>query len=567
MNPISPVPRILCLLPLLLATASRADVVFESGKEGYPVYRIPAIVRASNGDLLAFCEARQGGDASEIDLVQKRSTDGGRTWGPLLVIQESDEFRSLVDRDTEITIGNPAPVVDLLDPENPGRIWMPFTLENDRVFVIHSDDHGATWSERREITAEVKLPDWGWYATGPVHSIQIQGGPHRGRLVIPCDHRLGEDGADRGSSAAHAILSDDHGRNWRLGAIDETYEDTLHANETTVVELNDGTLYFNTRDQNGKASGTRGESWSTDGGETFDSRDGDWENFRPVGGVLDPPVVQCALLRVSDELLLFSGPDESGPGGKGRSDLRIRYSTDRAETWRDGPLIHTGPAAYSGMVLMEGPSVGVLFESGDPDQKSPYQRISFVALDPRELTSHDTIGTLPVEMVLERLGAKLETGVSGEQMEDYSRTFGFTDRDDDGRHSREEYVDNGRYLTPQARSGIFRAADSDGDGFVTKEEYLLNRIITDEAKSIVQAMDQDGNGVVGKDEFLLVAKEQLGGREPAEEVFAALDTDGDGTMIVPEYLRVWGQWARTGRASPEKRIATARERSGEATKQ
>ena len=64
---------------------------------------------------------------------------------------------------------------------------MPFTLENDRIFVIYSDDHGATWSERREITAGNKRDAWGWYATGPVHSIQIQRGPQKGRLVIPVD--------------------------------------------------------------------------------------------------------------------------------------------------------------------------------------------------------------------------------------------------------------------------------------------------------------------------------------------------------------------------------------------
>ena len=52
--------------------------VFEAGKEGYKVFRIPAVVRASNGALLAFCEARQGGDASEIDLVLKRSSEEGR---------------------------------------------------------------------------------------------------------------------------------------------------------------------------------------------------------------------------------------------------------------------------------------------------------------------------------------------------------------------------------------------------------------------------------------------------------------------------------------------------------
>lgn len=361
-----------------LASEFATTVVFEAGKDGYRNYRIPAVIRAANGDLLAFCEARQGGDASEIDLVMKRSRDGGSSWGRMHVVQESDDFRDLFAGDPPpITVGNPAPLVDLLDKEHPGRIWLPFTLENDRVFVISSDDHGESWSPRREITADVKLDSWGWYATGPVHAIQIERGPYRGRLVVPADHRHGDDGQDRGDNGAQVILSDDHGQTWRLGAIDATYSDGLNANETTVVELGDGTLYFNTRDQNGSAVGTRGEAWSTDGGESFESRDSDWKAFRPVTSPLDPPVVQCVLLRTSSGLLLFSGPDENGPTGKGRSDLRLRISSDDAVSWRDGPLIHIGPAAYSDLVNLESGAIGVLYEAGQPSQKNPYQQIRF----------------------------------------------------------------------------------------------------------------------------------------------------------------------------------------------
>ena len=372
-----------------LATAFEPTTVFEEKQNGYKVFRIPALVRCANGDLLAFCEARQGGDASQIDLVLKRSSDAGKTWSSLQVVQESDDYRNEVSgANVEITIGNPAPVVDLLDPKHPGRIWVPFTLENDRVFVISSDDHGHTWSPRREITQTVKKPGWGWYATGPVHSIQVQRGPHRGRIVVPCDHRIGEAGRDDGKLGAHAILSDDHGQTWRLGAIDDTYDDALNSNETTVVELNDGRLYFSTRDQNGQAPGTRGEAWSSDAGATFDpSGDPAWSFFRPAAEIIDPPVVQCCLLRAaskldgdSQDLLLFSGPDDNGPSGQGRSDMRVRYAVDEAKTWHDGPLIHVGPAAYSDMVRIDPQTIGILFEAGDPGQKNAYARIVFTAI-------------------------------------------------------------------------------------------------------------------------------------------------------------------------------------------
>ena len=358
--------------------------VFRAGADGYNVFRIPALVQAANGDLLAFCEARQGGDASEIDLVLKRSTDFGLSWGPLQVVQESDHFRHLYGANPPpITVGNPAPVVDRLDPQHAGRIWLPFTIENDRVFVCHSDDHGRRWSEPREITVDVKRENWGWYATGPVHSIQLQRGPHRGRLVVPADHRLGVAGSDRGPLGAQLILSDDHGKTWRLGAVDESYEDGLNANETTLAELYDGRLYINTRDQHGDAPGTRGEAWSLDGGATFDAQHADWSSFRPSDKILDPPVVQGALLSFGRDMLIFCGPDSDGPSGSGRSDLRIRYSRDSAETWQDGPLVHVGPAAYSDLVKLSSTSIGILFESGELGQKSAYQRIAFAHIDIR----------------------------------------------------------------------------------------------------------------------------------------------------------------------------------------
>ncbi|HBE66966.1 MAG TPA: alpha-sialidase [Planctomycetaceae bacterium] len=373
------------------ANMGKPSTVFQAGEAGYKVFRIPAIVKASNGDFLAFCEARQGGDASEIDLVFRRSSDDGRTWGRIQVVGESSDYQDWYPS-REITVGNPAPVVDLISREHPGRILLPFTVENDRVAVTFSDDHGKSWSPAREITSAVKLEQWGWYATGPVHSIQLTRGKHRGRIVVPCDHRLGDKGADRGPNGAHLIYSDDHGESWQLGAIDDSYDDPLNANETAVVELPSGELYLNTRDQHGAAPGTRGAARSLDGGASFvPTRATGYQAFRPCAAVLDPPVVQCSMLTIeaSDapeeaDLVLFCGPDNDGPTGKGRSDLRLRISADGARSWRDGPLIHSGPAAYSDLVRLDSERIGILFEAG-PIGGGPYQSIRFQVLGLSEL--------------------------------------------------------------------------------------------------------------------------------------------------------------------------------------
>src|SRR5258705_1486582 len=57
--------------------------VFEAGKEGYTLYRIPGLAVTKKGTVVAYCEGRRGGsDWSAIDLMIRRSTDGGKTWGP-----------------------------------------------------------------------------------------------------------------------------------------------------------------------------------------------------------------------------------------------------------------------------------------------------------------------------------------------------------------------------------------------------------------------------------------------------------------------------------------------------
>ncbi|MBG30479.1 MAG: hypothetical protein CMI31_10835 [Opitutae bacterium] len=145
--------------------------------------------------------------------------------------------------------------------------------------------------------------------------------------------------------------------------------------------------------------------------------------------------------------------------------------------------------------------------------------------------------------ILKLFAFKGVAGVTEQQRANYRRVFGFLDVDRDKRHSKKEYVENGRYMTLQARQGIFRASDSNQDGFVSEEEYVMNRIITDEAKEIFFQMDANEDSRLTRKEFLASGK--LKDPKLAKAVFQALDTDGDGELVIPEYLRVWGRWARS----------------------
>ena len=159
------------------------------------------------------------------------------------------------------------------------------------------------------------------------------------------------------------------------------------------------------------------------------------------------------------------------------------------------------------------------------------------------LISAARIGGHEPQQILSMLGARGRDAVTDRQLAGYRRIFGFMDANRDGQHSKKEFIDDGRYLTRQARQGIFRASDSNSDGLVSEDEYIDNRVITDEAKTIYEKMDADDDGKLTRKEFLASGK--LKGEDLAKAVFTALDSDDNGELVLPEYLRVWGRWARS----------------------
>ncbi|MCZ7628951.1 MAG: glycoside hydrolase [Microthrixaceae bacterium] len=219
--------------------------MFRSGEDGYATYRIPAIVETADGTLVAFAEGRvsTAADDGNVDLLAKRSSDGGRTWGELQVVADmGSDF-----------IGNPSPVLD----EESGRLVVLATgkagtdteaeimtgtgADTSREYLLTSDDDGQTWSEPSEITDSVKSPDWRWYSVGPGHAVQIRSGDHEGRLVAAANH---SDGAL--NYGAHLLLSDDGGATWRIGATDTPQGGPHHPNEATAAVLANGTIVVST---------------------------------------------------------------------------------------------------------------------------------------------------------------------------------------------------------------------------------------------------------------------------------------------------------------------------------
>jgi sialidase-1 len=337
--------------------------VFAAGTNGYKSYRIPSVIVTNQGTVLAFAEGRVkgAGDSGDIDLVLKRSTDGGRTFGQQQIVWD----------DAGNTCGNPCPVVD----EKTGTIWLLMTqnlgVDNEAaitkrtgsgtrtVWVSKSTDDGVTWAKPQEITATTKRPEWTWYATGPGAGIQMR----NGRLVIPCDHRNEEE-------FSHVIYSDDQGASWKLGGVADP-----GGNECEVVELKDGALLLNMRNYKPQRS-SRAIAKSTDGGLTWSAS--------KLDPVLIEPTCQASIRRFSwleqgKSRILFSNPASQ----KARENLTIRLSYDECETWPVGRTLHVGPSAYSSLAVRKDGTVLCLFENGE---KNAYEQITLARFDLNWLT-------------------------------------------------------------------------------------------------------------------------------------------------------------------------------------
>jgi sialidase-1 len=232
------------------------------------------------------------------------------------------------------------------------------------VFLTHSDDDGLTWAPPVEITSTVKQPDWTWYATGPGAGLQIERGPHAGRLVVPCDHI--EAGTQHRYS--HVIYSDDHGATWTLGG--RTPQPGV--NECEVVELSGGRLMLNMRNHD-RSEFLRKVSVSEDGGIT-------WGTVYSDPALIEP-ICQASIRRYSwpeqgGDRILFSNPAHAGERGVSaqRCNMTVRLSEDSGRTWPTARSLHPGPSAYSCLAVLPGGEIACLYEAG---REHPYESIVF----------------------------------------------------------------------------------------------------------------------------------------------------------------------------------------------
>lgn len=334
----------------------RQNLFDTSMKDGISCYRIPSLVTAPNGDLVAATDERvtSCGDLREcrdINIVIRRSRDNGETWGPIETVADFPDGQSASD---------PSMTVDAVTKEV-FLFYNYMDLDNNpgvyRFHVKRSGDNGKTWSEHRDITGQIadtsRENDFKFITSG--RGSQTSDGALL-HTMVDIEHGL------------HAFASEDHGESWHTVS-----PALIPGDESKIIELPDGRWMVNSRINGGPGrhvyvSGDRGKSWSS----------------RPDTALTDPgcnAAIICYTAKrdgFDKDRLLFVNPDSK----EERRNLTVRISYDNGDTWSNGKVIYEGKAAYSSITILRNGDIGVLYEKDD------YASIEFVVFSLEWLTDN-----------------------------------------------------------------------------------------------------------------------------------------------------------------------------------
>jgi sialidase-1 len=314
--------------------------LFNAGmRKGVSCYRIPALVTAPNGDLVAAMDERVAsgndlGENKDVNIAVRRSADDGMTWS---------DIETAVDYDFGISVSDPSMVVN----RKTGDIFLFYNYMDHntahgiyRLHVAKSHDNGASWSKGEDITPQITKPGWErdfqFITSG--RGIQTRSGTLLHTLV----------NLKRG---LYLFGSDDDGKSWFL-----TDSPLKPGDESKVVELADGSWMVNSRV---KKAGMRYTHTSADKGKTWRTKP------EPA---LEDPACNASFIRYTatadgydKNRLLFSNPKSA----KKRENMTVRVSYDEGATWTDGKTIYAGDSAYSSMTILKNGDIGLLFEKDD----------------------------------------------------------------------------------------------------------------------------------------------------------------------------------------------------------
>ena len=379
-NPASCPAVRLALLFLLFCFASACTphvappehtLLFARGDGGSKFYRIPALATAADGSLVAAIDKRietMGDLPNKIDIVARRSEDGGRTWSePVTVAAHCGDCG----------YGDPALVVDRTSGDmlcicaSGVGLWASTPEVPAGIEVFRSSDHGRTWSGPVSVTSQIygcgcaDTLSCRWRGAFAASGAALQ--LRDGTLAFVIAVRTGEPRR----LANHVCLSEDGGRTWRAlpAAAD------MNGDEAKLAELADGAWLMSIRNPEGgrrkyAVSHDRGLSWS---------QPARWEE-------MCEPACNGDLIRYtlrSDgferDRLLHSIPFDE----QTRRRVSLLMSYDEGRTWPVRKTVWDTDAGYSALTVLPDGAIGMLTEVGGWDEGFD---IYFTRITPEWLT-------------------------------------------------------------------------------------------------------------------------------------------------------------------------------------
>lgn len=326
-----------------------SSIVFEP--DGlYTSTRIPALVMTPKGTLLAFCEGRIGtaSDWADMNLLLRRSTDGGKTWQPIQII----------DSNKGAPVGNPTPIVD-----NNGTVHLLYQKDYAEAFYTSSDDDGRTWTKSSNITDvfnQFKSEyNWKVLAPGPGHGIQLKNGRLLAAVWLANSSKL-LPRRSHGPSCVATIYSDDLGKSWKRGAVVADSSSAIaNPNESMPVQLANDSVLLSIR--NASSIKRRAFSISNDGVSG-------WSKIRFEEELFDPTcmasIIALPSLKKNEKpAILFVNPDSRNIEKHPRQNLTAKLSFDNGYTWPLQKVLNSGASGYSDLAVSADGTVYCLYET------------------------------------------------------------------------------------------------------------------------------------------------------------------------------------------------------------
>jgi sialidase-1 len=384
--------------PAAAAAISAKHTLTTNGQGLYAYYRIVALANLGNGVLLASYDGRpDGGDSpSPNSILQRRSTDGGATWGePTFIAKGQAKTPTL----QQYGFSDPCYVVD----SETGKVFNFHVFSKNQGFansVIGTDDTnlnilsaevsvstdgGISWSTDPSnqpslppiASGNAGAPPLITRAIKPLGStvngvanvggitgtfassgegIQLKYGTYAGRLIQQYLGKVIQAGGST-ASQSYSVYSDDGGTTWKMGTVIGTGMD-----ENKVVELSNGNVMLNSRPSDG--SGYRKVAISTDGGVTYSTPTSETQLPDPGNnGAITRMYPNAAQGSAEAKVLLFTNANSK----TSRSNGTIRYSCDDGTTWSAGAVFESGAMSYSTVTALGGDKFGIFYEGPNND--------------------------------------------------------------------------------------------------------------------------------------------------------------------------------------------------------